>query len=383
LWSTSAHLGVARLTTELVRHDPPDADDLRRLRRRVTSVLAPLADEVADLAPRTLIGTSGTLCDLARMAAAHRAGREGGASTVPASVNQLRVRRKDILAMHDRLLALPAAARQRLPGLDARRADIVPAGSVLLVAALELFGFDHLVVGEWALREGIILDAIGHHDPADFTGDPRAIRLGSVLSPCRRCNADDGHGQQVARLATDLFDQTLPLHRLRVDDREMLEYAGLLHDIGEHVSVDAHHKHTAYLIEHGRLRGFSPEEVAVLVCLGRFHRRGDPKPSFEPFAALAPSVQDRVTRLTALLRVADGLDRGHSGVIDGIDVDLAGDRARLTVHSNSDADLELWGVRRKRELFERVFGRRLEIQLDASGDGDDPARPPRALARDR
>lgn len=376
LWSTSVHLGVARLTAELVRHDPPDADDLRRLRRRVTAVLAPLADEVADLAPRTLVGTSGTLCDLARMAAAHRAalatGREG--AVAPASINQLRVRRRDLLAMHEKILALPTSARQRLPGLEARRADIVPAGSVLLMTAMELFGLDHLVVGEWALREGIVLDAIGHHEPADFTGDPRAIRLGSVQSLCRRCNADDGHSPLVARLATDLFDQTLPLHRLRIDDRELLEYGGLLHDIGEHVSVDAHHKHSAYLIEHGRLRGFSPEEVSMLICLGRFHRRGDPKTSFEPYGGLSSAAQERVTKLTALLRIADGLDRGHSGVVDAIDVDLSPDRAQLTVYAAGDADLELWGVRRKRDLFERVFGRRLEIQLagarDAGSGGD-------------
>jgi exopolyphosphatase/guanosine-5'-triphosphate,3'-diphosphate pyrophosphatase len=371
LWSTSVHLGVARLTAELVRHDPPDADDLRRLRRRVTSVLAPLADEVADLSPRTLVGTSGTLCDLARMAAAHRAarttGREG--AVVPASINQLRVRRRDILAVHERILALPAAARQRLPGLEARRGDIVPAGSVLLVTAMELFGLDHLVVGEWALREGIVLDAIGHHEPADFSSDPRAIRLGSVVSLCRRCNADDGHSQLVARLATDLFDQTLRLHRLRIDDRELLEFGGLLHDVGEHVSVDAHHKHSAYLIEHGRLRGFSPEEVAMLASLGRFHRRGDPKMSFEPFGQLSGGAQERVTKLTALLRVADGLDRGHSGVVDAIDVDVLPDRVRLTVYAAGDADLELWGVRRKRDLFERVFDRRLEIQLAGSRNG--------------
>jgi exopolyphosphatase/guanosine-5'-triphosphate,3'-diphosphate pyrophosphatase len=304
------------------------------------------------------------------MAAAHRAarttGREG--AVAPASINQLRVRRRDILAVHEKILALPASARQRLPGLEARRADIVPAGSVLLVTAMELFGVDHLVVGEWALREGIVLDAIGHHEPADFSGDPRAIRLGSVYGLCRRCGADDGHSQLVARLATDLFDQTLPLHRLRIDDRELLEYAGLLHDIGEHVSVDAHHKHTAYLIEHGRLRGFSPEEVAVLGCLGRFHRRGDPKVSFEPFGQLSASAQERVTKLTALLRIADGLDRGHAGAVDAIDVDLLPERVRLTVYAAGDADLELWGVRRKRDLFERTFGRRLEVQLAGSRD---------------
>jgi exopolyphosphatase/guanosine-5'-triphosphate,3'-diphosphate pyrophosphatase len=354
LWSASVKLGVARLTAELVRHDPLEAEDVRRLRRRITAVLAPLASEVAEFQPQMLVGTSGTLCDLARMAAA----RTG---PVPESVNQLTVRKKELSIVHERLLAIPAAARTRLPGLEAKRADIVPAGSVLLMTAMELFGMDRLTVGDWALREGIVLDAIGHHDPVDWTGEPGAIRRSSVLNLARRYSSDDEHPEHVARLALELFDQTAALHQLGADDRELLEFACLLHDIGEHVSVDAHHKHTAYLIQHGRLRGFSPEEVAMLASLGRFHRRGDPKPSFEPFALLDAEDRERVTKLVSLLRLADGLDRGHAGNIDEVDLDIDDEVARVTVRTRGDAELELWGLRRKRDLFERSMGRRLEV----------------------
>jgi exopolyphosphatase/guanosine-5'-triphosphate,3'-diphosphate pyrophosphatase len=354
LWSASVKLGVARLTAELVHTDPPSSADRRRLQHRLTTVLAPIADEVADLRPRMLIGTSGTLCDLARMAAA----RSG---SLPTSVNQLTVSRADIEAVHSEIMIKPLSGRRRMEGLDARRADLIPAGSMLLVMAMELFGLDELTVSDWALREGMVLDAIGHHDPADWTGDQTAIRRSSVLGLCRRCNWDEGHGRQVARLATDLFDQTRPIHGLPIDDRELLDYAALLHDIGEHVSTDGHHKHTAYLIEHGRLRGFSPEEVAVLCCLGRFHRRGEPKTSFLPFAGLDEGRRSRVAQLTALLRLADGLDRSHTGVVDGVDVELRGeDRVMLHVHASGDIELELWGLRRKRELFERTFHRGLD-----------------------
>src|SRR5204863_62630 len=139
----------------------------------------------------------------------------------------------------------------------------------------------------------------------------------------RRCGSKEGHARHVAALAGDLFDQTLPLHRLSNEDRELLEYAALLHDIGQHVSSEGHHNHTAYLIQHGRLRGFDPEEVAALAALGRYHRNGEPKPSHEPFASLSPDRQERVTMLAALLRLADGLDRSHQGAVDGIDVEVS------------------------------------------------------------
>jgi exopolyphosphatase / guanosine-5'-triphosphate,3'-diphosphate pyrophosphatase len=275
-WSQSVKLGVARVSAELVRHDPLSSGDVRRLRERFTTGLAPLAGEVAAFHPAMAVGTSGTLASLARMAAARRSG------AVPLSVNQLRFTREELAAIHEQLLELPAAARAKLPGLDAGRADIIPAGSMFLLTAMELFGFEELTVGEWALREGIVLDAIGHHDAAEWSGDPRAIRRASVLELCRRCNWDEVHSRQVARLALELFDSTLALHGLSPEDRELLEHASLLHDIGAHVSTESHHKHTEYLIRHGRLLGFSPEEVDVLAALGRYHRGSTHGPPVSP-----------------------------------------------------------------------------------------------------
>jgi exopolyphosphatase/guanosine-5'-triphosphate,3'-diphosphate pyrophosphatase len=82
--------------------------------------------------------------------------------------------------------------------------------------------------------------------------------------------------------------------------------------------------------------------------------------SFEPFATLAPARRERVLKLIALLRVADGLDRSHNGAVDAIDVKVEPRRVRLVVRAEGDIDLELWGLRRKREMFERVF----ELPLD-------------------
>lgn len=355
LWSTSVHLGAARLAAQFMESDPPTPGELRRIKARVTELLEPVAREVAVFEPGLMVGTSGTLLDLARMAAAAKAG------AVPSSVNQLVVSRRDLQKVHERLIELSSSARAKLSGLDARRADQIPAGSQLLMTAMKLFGFDELMVGEWALREGIVLDAIRRHEVAEWSEDPEAIRRSSVLGLARRCNWDEDHATQVARLATSLFDQTSSLHHLGQNDRELLEHASLLHDIGEHVAVEAHHKHTAYLIEQGKLRGFSPDDIAVLATLGRYHRLNDPKPSFEPFGRLSDDRRGEVLELLALLRLADGLDRGHASTVDEVAVDIEDSRVRLSVASRGDMDLELWGLRRKRDLFERLFDRKLEI----------------------
>jgi exopolyphosphatase/guanosine-5'-triphosphate,3'-diphosphate pyrophosphatase len=262
---------------------------------------------------------------------------------------------------------MPEADRSRIPGVDSRRARIMPAGSLVVSTAMEVFGFDELVVSEWALREGVILDAIGHLDPTELAGDPRAIRSASVRSLCRRCAFPEAHSAHVARLAVELFDRLRPVHGMGSDDRELLEYAALLHDVGEHVAVDGHERHSAYLVAHGRLRGFTPEEVAMLASVCRFHRRGAPKASFEPFGSLDAETQDRVVRLTALLRVADALDRSHAEPVQGVSVTIGGQDVSLHLAATGDVTVELFGLERKQELFERTFGRRLLVDVTGAG----------------
>ncbi|HUP86179.1 MAG TPA: Ppx/GppA phosphatase family protein [Acidimicrobiales bacterium] len=355
-WSTSVHLGAARLATLFLASDPPTTDELAALSARVLEVLDPIAEEVATFEPKCMVGTSGTFLDLARMAAAVRTG------AVPQSVNQLVVGIDELRQVHERLITTPAAGRAKVGGLDARRADQIPVGSQLLLTVMDRFGFDQLMVGEWALREGIVLDAIRRHEVAEWTNDAETVRRSSVLGLARRCNVDEVHAAQVARLALALFDALAGLHHLPTTDRELLEHAAFLHDIGEHVAVEGHHKHTAYLIEHGKLRGFDPEAVDVVATLGRYHRGSDPKSSFEPFGRLSSARRSEVLRLLAMLRLADGLDRGHAAAVDMVEADLSrADVVRLLVTPSDDVDLEVWGVRRKRDLFERVFERRLDV----------------------
>ena len=359
MWATSVPLGVARLSTELLHSDPITKADRRALRARIADVLSPVALHAAQFEPKLAVGSSGTLENLVAMVAARRD------EDAPASLNQLTIGRDEFLALHKVLLDSKAAERLRLDGLDARRVDLIIAGSMLLATAMELFDFDRITISEWALREGIVLDAVGRHDPADWSGDPRAIRRESVLSLCRRCNWAEAHARQVARLALELFDETREIHDLDADDRELLEFAGLLHDIGEHVSSSGHTRHSAYLVRNGQLRGFDPEEIEMLAALVRWHRGGDPRVTDE-FPLLDARAIERVRVLDGLLRIADGLDRGRNQVVYGVDVMTTPSLVLLRLRAVDDVELEVWGARRKRALLEKVLGREVELSLHPS-----------------
>jgi len=265
--------------------------------------------------------------------------------------------------LHKEIIGSKASERLRMDGLETRRVDLIPAGSMVLATAMELFGFDEMTVSEWALREGIVLDVIGRHDPTDWSDDPRAIRRASVQGFARRCDTNEEHAHRVARLALELFDQTQTLHGLGVEDRELLEYAALLHDVGEHVSTTGHHKHGAYLIRHAQLRGFTPAEVQLLAALARWHRRGEPKLG-DDFGMVD---RRQLRRLAALLRLADGLDRSRSRAVEHVQVTLGPSLIVVRLESSRDVELELWGARRKRELFEKVFEVDVELTVAPTG----------------
>jgi exopolyphosphatase/guanosine-5'-triphosphate,3'-diphosphate pyrophosphatase len=359
-WAESLPLGVGRLTEEFVRNDPPPKQERKRLEDRIRAALEPLLPDVVSRNPRMCVGTSGTITDLARMVVAARTGE------VPAVANGLQVTRAELHDLHDRIIHSKVADRRRMPGLDEKRAELLPAGSTLLATALDIFDVDSVTISDWALREGIVLDAVVTHDPDDWSDDPRALRRAAIANLARRCNSDARHTAHVTRLAQQLFDETQSLHGLGPDDREMLEFAARLHDIGQHVSPKGHHRHAAYLVESAQLRGFTPDEVAFLAALVRHHRKGDPKPSEPRFAALSTEDRGRMRKLAALLRVADGLDRGRRGVVDGLSADIGADLVILRLRVHGDAELALWGARRRRELFEQLFGREVEFAVAAA-----------------
>ncbi len=360
-WAASERLGVARLTAEFVRSDPISEADRRRLRQHIVSVLGPRAVDVGELEPKMAIGSSGTIEDLGHMIAARRD------TKMPRTFHHLSFTRGELDELRDELVQSTSAQRKKLDGLDAKRVDLIVAGAELMSIAMELFDITEMTVSEWALREGMVLDAVHRHDEADWSDDPFAIRRASVQSLARRCSWPEAHSRHVARLALELFDQTRELHHLDDDDRELLEYGALLHDIGEHVAHEGHDRHAAYLVHHGNLRGLTPASISVLTGLVRWHRRGDPKPNDDLVGTLDPDQRDRVRRLAAILRIADGLDRGRKQVVTGVQVRLGPELVLLHIRSDGDPELELWGARRKRELFERTFSREVEFTAHPAG----------------
>jgi exopolyphosphatase/guanosine-5'-triphosphate,3'-diphosphate pyrophosphatase len=264
--------------------------------------------------------------------------------------------------------------RLRLPGLDPRRADLSVAGAVLIDTILRRLGAEELTLCDLALREGLVLNYIrknaAHIRKVERYPD---VRRRSVVELGERCNYWTEHPKQVARLALSLFDQTRHLHRLTDREREWLEYGALLHDIGEHISYERHHRHSFYLIKNGDLRGFEPEEIDVIGLVARYHRRGEPKKSHEDYGTLSGGLRRTVKLLAAIVRLAEGLDRSHSQTVGALHLREEKDGLVMRVRVAGDAELELWAAERHKQALADALGKPIRFDV-ASRKGKERVR---------
>jgi exopolyphosphatase/guanosine-5'-triphosphate,3'-diphosphate pyrophosphatase len=183
-----------------------------------------------------------------------------------------------------------------------------------------------------------------------------------VLRQAERTQSVYRHRLQSARLAVRHCDHTASVHGLGSREREWLEYAALLHDLGYSVHYRNHHKHSYYLIANASLDAFDPREVEIVAHVARYHRGPAPKRSHDTLAALKPWQQRTIRQLTALLRVGDALDRTHASRVEEIYGSIRKDRVTLEVVSRWDVGLELEAARARGRYFEKVFGCRLRLR---------------------
>jgi exopolyphosphatase/guanosine-5'-triphosphate,3'-diphosphate pyrophosphatase len=356
----SFKLGVIRLTERFIKSDPLAPRDERKLRRYIDAETGKYVSQLARAGFDRVIGTSGTIQSLGAVALAERG----------SSSNTLRNRRipaKQLRRSQKLLVARDIQERLRVPGLEPRRADLAVAGSVLLDALLRRLGAADITLCDLSLREGLILDYIGRHRKqiAQANRYPD-VRRRSVFELAERCNYWPEHAQQVARLAVTLFDQTRIVHGLTDREREWLEYAALLHDIGVHISYERHHKHSYYLIKNGDLRGFDPEEIEVIGLVARYHRQATPKHTHEEYAEFRRKRRRTIRTLAAILRLAESLDRSHSQPVSGLELHDRGDDGLLQLRTSGDAELELWAATRHAAAFERLIGKPLRVEVSGN-----------------
>jgi exopolyphosphatase/guanosine-5'-triphosphate,3'-diphosphate pyrophosphatase len=350
----SLRLGSLRCAAHL-KGDPPRPAAIAKLRGAIRSRLAeevPRRPEGAP-PPARLIATSGTAVCCADLVDLFGGRKQPGTGL-------REVRTKDLGQLVSRLRGMKRRELAELPAVGGPRSDSLMAGAILLQELVSHAGVDRFEVSDRALREGLVLAAIGQPIPAAHA--PGDLRRRQVLQLAERAQSVLRHNLQTARLAARLFDVTASLHSFGAREREWLEYAALLHDVGYSIHYRNHHKHAYYLIANASLDGFDQPEIEIIAHVARYHRGAAPKSQHAAFAALKPWQQRTIRRLAVLLRIADALDRTHASRVEELYGALRNGRARIEVVSPYEVEIELEAAREHRRYFEHVFGSRLSLR---------------------
>jgi exopolyphosphatase / guanosine-5'-triphosphate,3'-diphosphate pyrophosphatase len=272
-----------------------------------------------------------------------------------------RLPRVELEHILDMLQDMSPEQRAAVPGLNPGRADIIVAGFAVAAEVLARLESREVIVSAYGIREGLLLETARVVPKFSDRGEARER---SVREFAERCHYEEPHARHVQRLSLQLFDAIGPRIGLTAVDRQILADAALLHDVGYHINYEKHHKHSYHLIIHADMLGMSPEEQVAIANVARYHRGAAPKRKHPNFGMLDRGLRRRIRKLAALLRVADGFDRGHIGAVDRVKVRWLDRALRITPSANRRAQslrLDLWGASRKAELLARIVQIPVEI----------------------
>jgi exopolyphosphatase/guanosine-5'-triphosphate,3'-diphosphate pyrophosphatase len=348
----SLELGAVVLTENFINSDPISQVEYLRLRKYIRKTLkSALVGE--DLPVQCLLGSGGTMTSIAAMVMAMR--KEGYGS-----IHGYDLLRSEIVHLLAMLLRKDVKERKSIPGLPPDRADIIVAGVTVVDELMGLFKANLLKINERGIREGLILKALKKYNLLPAESQPRNWR-DSVLEFARSCHHDEEHSLQVAKLALEIFDAAASPFGLGEKERQMIEAAALVHDVGYFISYSGHHKHTYHLVRHADLFGFTPREREIIAHVARYHRKSLPKKKHEGFARLTSPDRLLVSRLGGILRLADGLDRRRNCQVNTLKCSLSPSTFMIRLEGGGDVSVELFGGKLKGDLFEEAFCRKLVL----------------------
>jgi exopolyphosphatase/guanosine-5'-triphosphate,3'-diphosphate pyrophosphatase len=349
-WSESHTMGSVRLLEELTESGA-DPGRFRRLLAEYISVLkVPAMADGQQVAG--YIATGGNIEALAKLAGFPD---EAGVSKLP--VDTLR-------SVIEQLARL--SYRQRVDDLALRedRADVILPAAMVYERLAELVGAGEILVPRVGIKEGVLFDLVSRlvwqsdHESRQV----REVRIGAVALG-RKYLFDEAHALHVSEMALSLFDQLKSLHGLSKRDRKVLQAASLLHDMGQFVSYKGHHKHSLYLLSHSELPSFSQREMLMVANVSRYHRKAHPQPHHHYFISMPEEDRESVIKLSAILRVADSLDREHTQRVTGVTVKITDDDVSLWLDGTAGVLLEGWTLKKKANLFEKIFDRKIHLRF--------------------
>ena len=347
-FSHSYRLGSLRLTETLDNYHTPTGQTRRLMENQIQRTLDSVKEPLKSKKTTQMLAIGGDI----RWAADQMFPNRVPGELIQIKVTKLAEQVDDILSMSvDQIVS-----RHHLSYPDAE--TLGPALLAYLQLAKQL-GLSTLLVSDVNLRNGLLRD-MGHRGP--WSAVLKRQIINSALDLARKFDVDESHALHVAHLASTLFHAYRDEHQLDPRYELVLYLAALLHESGLYISQNSFHKHTMYLLRNSELFGLGKTDLLLTALVARYHRRASPKPTHDAYGNLSRERRVAVSKMSALLRVADALDRSRSQHIDELMCSKTETAWVLTIPNLDDLSLEKLALQQKGSLFSEIFGAEIVLR---------------------
>lgn len=367
----SEKIGSFRLTKLFFETDNYTKETISEAKKYAKGGWAPVLNQIKEIGFDQVIGTSGTFQSIANMALAKKN------IQAPNILNGYSVTSEELLeVIHSITHCKNSEEVKKIPGADPKRADILIGGAIILETLIEELAFREVLLSPYALREGIVYDTYEKMEDSKNHGHIVDLRRETIIHLAQRYNVYNEHAMFVTKISLAIFDALSSFHNLGNNEREFLEYAAILHDIGYWISHDQHHKHSYYIITHSDLPGFTNDEADIIGTIARYHRKSHPKSKHSEYSSFNHRTKYIINVLAGILRIAEGVDRRQKQNVKDISVNFPDNQEEMNIlqidkkpiielnlipiKTKKAIDIEIWGAKRRTELLEEI----LEINID-------------------
>jgi exopolyphosphatase / guanosine-5'-triphosphate,3'-diphosphate pyrophosphatase len=353
----SVNIGAARLREIFQPADPLLESQEQAIEQLLDQELSTLIEEIRDFDVHTLVGSSGTFETLGMMLV-----HDANEKILLDNLNGYKFDNKRFRKLYKRIVTSTREERTAIRGMDLMRVDMIVLGSIIVRYILDKLPIQEIVVSTFALKEGILVNYLNEQrdsqrpEVLDYNQRKQSV---NSLALKFGCNPEKGH--YVAGLALSLFDQTKFIHQLGALERELLEYATRLVDVGHFIHRSGHHKHGQYIIQNSGMPGFSGKELILLGNIVRYHRKSLPSEEHWHFNVLYKEDKSVVNKLGALIRLAVNLNRAQRQIVETVLLSFSPGLAIMEIHASQPARIEVEAVVDAKALFEKAFDLRLEV----------------------
>ena len=361
----SLPLGAVRLQQEFLTSDPPEKQDIARLKQYIDLQLKRAERKMGMPRVSLVIATSGTaaaLSEASTFLASKIPARKGRAAKGAQSAITSTA---DVRRLAEKLAKMSNVQRSSIPGIGPKRSEIIIGGATVYAHLLERLGLKGFRYSPLGLGNGILEQMLAEVDlRASVHQKIEAERWAGVLEVCRRYGVDQRNAEPIRAHVVQLFDELLRVHELPAEYRLWMQAAAMMQDVGKYMNHQGHHRHAQYIIANSEIFGFSPEQRAIVSAIARYLGKSWPDGMDRVMRAVPAEEHINVLRAVTLLRMALALNQDRASAAIRLKTHVYPKRVLLElIPGRGGAELEAWSLRKEAAYFREVFRRDLSVEV--------------------